>query len=100
MLGSKQNTALLDKLPLVEFFLWEALGCMLANLVKDEGKDVLLATPVTPSISRNSCLISLALHYWSIPADGKRRLGSWHSAYHKNLLRLIYRVFCQTSSAC
>lgn len=100
VLGSKQNAALLDKLPLTEFSLWEELECMPANSVKSGGKDVLLAIPVTLSISRKSCWLSLTLHYWSIPADDKRKLGSWYSAYHINLLRLIYRVFCQASSVC
>lgn len=86
VLGSKQNAGLLDKLPFTGFSLWEALGWMLATLVKGGGKDVLLATSVTQDISRKSCWVSLALHYWSILAAGKRRLGSWCSVYHINLL--------------
>lgn len=97
---SKQNAALLDNLPLREFSIWEALGCLLAYLVKGGGKDVLIAIPVTLSISRKSFWISLALHYWSVQAAGRCRLGSCCLVYHTNLLRLIYRVFCQTPTAC
>lgn len=100
VLGSKQKAALLDKSSLKQFSLWKLLGCMPANLANNTFLPPPLTIPVTLSISGRSCWISLAFHYWSIPTAGKCRLGSWCSVYHINLLQLIYRVFCQTSSAC